>query len=82
MLRKENDYKILVIIIVYYVIIIMPFIVINVFSYRDVISKLFFLYIVSIISIITLIRLRVTEFKLEHKIALVPILSMLTASIL
>ena len=60
----------------------MPFIVINVFSSRDVISKLIFLYIIGIISIITLIRLRVTEFKLEHKIALVPTLSMLTASIL
>lgn len=79
---KEIDPKILVNIILYSVIIIMPFIVVNVSSPRYVVGKLVFLYIIGILSIISLIRLRVTEFNFEHKIALVFLLTMLIASIL
>lgn len=79
---KEIDPKILVNIILYSVIIIMPFIVVNVSSPRYVVGKLVFLYIIGILSIISLIRLRVTEFNFEHKIALVFLLTMLIPSIL
>lgn len=81
-LAKEIDFKILVNIILYSVIVIMPFIVVNVSSPRYVIGKLIFLYVVGIISIIALIGLKVTEFNIEHKIALVFMLTMLIPSIL
>lgn len=79
---KEIDIGKLANIILYSVIIIMPFIVVNVSSPRYVLGKLLFLYIIGVISIIILIRLRVTEFSIEHKIALVFLLTMLFPSIL
>ena len=81
-LTKEIDLKILVNIILYSVIVIMPFIVVNVSSPRYVIGKMIFLYVVGVISIITLIELKVTEFNFEHKIALVFLITMLIPSIL
>ncbi|WP_195266672.1 O-antigen ligase family protein [Clostridium sp. 1001275B_160808_H3] len=81
-LTKEIDFKILVNIILYSVIVIMPFIVVNVSSPRYVIGKMIFLYVVGVISIIALIGLKVTEFNIEHKIALVFMLTMLIPSIL
>jgi O-antigen ligase len=81
-LTKEIDLKILVNIILYSVIVIMPFIVVNVSSPRYVIGKMIFLYVVGVISIITLIGLKVTEFNFEHKIALVFLITMLIPSIL
>lgn len=79
---KEIEPKILFNIILYSVIVIMPFIVVDVSSPRYVIGKLIFLYVVGIISIIALIRLKITEFNIEHKIALVFMLTMLIPSIL
>lgn len=79
---KEIDTEKLVNIVLYSVIIIMPFIVVNVSSPRYVVGKLIFLYIVGIISLLALIKLKVTEFSIEHKISLVFLLTMLIPSIL
>lgn len=79
---KEIDIKNLVNIILYSVIIIMPFIVVNISSPRYVVGKLIFLYIIGIISMVSLIKLKVAEFSVEHKIALVFLLTMLIPSIL
>ena len=79
---KEIEPEVLVNIILYSVIVAMPFIVVNVSSPRYVIGKTIFLYVVGIISIIALIRLKVTGFNIENKIALVFILTMVISSIL
>ena len=79
---NEIDLEVLVNIMLYSVILIMPFIVVNVSSPKYVLGKLMFLYIIGIISIYLLIKLKLTKFNIYHKLALVFLVTIFIPSIL
>lgn len=81
-LSGEIDPKMLVNVLLYLVILVMPFIVVNVSNPRYVIGKVIFLYIIGIVAIILSIKLGLRDFKKEHSIALIFLLTIFVPSIL